>query len=313
MKPLDTYRKQIENIEIPDALNPLVIQTIKEHKMKEKKKQIIRWSTSVAAVLVFVIMINVNPILAESLSNIPLLGYAVKVSTFTHYQQNDQNYDMSIDVPLIEVDLPEEPTSDSQGKDMTKEVLGNNDQLNDVISQLNEKYYAEGQALYDSFIEETKALDLAGGGHMGVDSGYVVKTDDERFLSLGRYTVNTVASSSTVMAYDTIDKENAVLIKLPALFKDDTYITVINDFILKQMRENMNNDSSLVYWIEEDQMTSFTSISPDQNFYINEAHQLVIAFDKYEVAPGYMGLQEFVIPTETISSQLIDPTYLGLE
>jgi len=28
---------------------------------------------------------------------------------------------------------------------------------------------------------------------------------------------------------------------------------------------------------------------------------LVISFDKYEVGPGYMGIQEFEIPTEVIA------------
>ena len=36
-------------------------------------------------------------------------------------------------------------------------------------------------------------------------------------------------------------------------------------------------------------------INEDQMFYINENKQLVVVFGKYEIAPGYMGLPEFVI------------------
>ena len=32
-----------------------------------------------------------------------------------------------------------------------------------------------------------------------------------------------------------------------------------------------------------------------QNFYINSEGKVVIVFEKYEIAPGYMGTQEFVI------------------
>ena len=37
----------------------------------------------------------------------------------------------------------------------------------------------------------------------------------------------------------------------------------------------------------------FPSIADDQRFYINEAGNPVLIFEKYEVAPGYMGQPEF--------------------
>ncbi|QRN86877.1 DUF3298 domain-containing protein [Clostridia bacterium] len=275
--------------------------------MKEKNKRIYQWSAGLVALFAFVITINVNPVLAESLSRVPLLGYVVRVSTFTQYQQTDAQYDMNIEIPAIEID-------DSVYGDLSdiieQDGSPENEKLNQVIYGLNEKYSEEGKALYEAFQEETAELDLAGGGHLGVDSGYEVKTNDERFLSLGRYTVNTVASSSTTMSYDTIDKVNAQIVTLPALFKDDTYIPLISELIIDQMTERMNTDDSLVYWLADDQIASFESISADQNFYINESHQLVISFDKYEIAPGYMGLQEFVLDTDDIRSLLIDPNYL---
>lgn len=36
-------------------------------------------------------------------------------------------------------------------------------------------------------------------------------------------------------------------------------------------------------------------MTEDNKFYINEAGNLVIVFEKYEVAPGFMGQQEFEI------------------
>jgi len=37
---------------------------------------------------------------------------------------------------------------------------------------------------------------------------------------------------------------------------------------------------------------------------------LVISFDKYEVGPGYMGIQEFEIPTEVIADILVSNEYI---
>ena len=39
------------------------------------------------------------------------------------------------------------------------------------------------------------------------------------------------------------------------------------------------------------------SLPVDESFYFNEEGLLVIAFDEYEVAPGYMGAVEFTIPS----------------
>ena len=36
--------------------------------------------------------------------------------------------------------------------------------------------------------------------------------------------------------------------------------------------------------------------SSDLGYYINEFGELVVAFNKYEVAPGVMGTPEFTIP-----------------
>ena len=47
---------------------------------------------------------------------------------------------------------------------------------------------------------------------------------------------------------------------------------------------------------------NFNEISETQNFYFNEAGELVIAFDEYEIAPGYMGCPEFVIPKSVIKA-----------
>ena len=45
----------------------------------------------------------------------------------------------------------------------------------------------------------------------------------------------------------------------------------------------------------------FKGISKNQSYYINKQGELVICFDQFEVAPGYMGN-----PTFTIKNDLLD-------
>lgn len=185
------------------------------------------------------------------------------------------------------------------------------DVVQDSIEKaLNEKYYEESKALYEEFISEMGEI-MEIGGHLGVDSGYMVMTDNEEILSIGRYVVNTVASSSTTFQYDTIDKKEGLLITLPSLFVDDTYIDRISEYLIKTMKTEMAEDSDKIYWVSDDDLSPFESISATQAFYITETGKLVISFDKYEAAPGYMGVLSFEIPTDVVADLLVNASGSG--
>lgn len=294
---LEQLKKEYINTPIPKELDFVVEKAIKEsgiNNMKRKnnfKRTVIAAGSIAASIVILTAGLNTSPVLAQTLSKIPVVGGIVKVLTFREYIFNEDTFNADIKVPQI------------QGLE-NKELE----------NSLNEKYLEENKKLYDKFMEEAKDLEANGGGHLGVDSGYVVKTDNDEILSIGRYTVNTVGSSSTVFKYDTIDKKNEVLITLPSLFKDNSYIEIISENIKKQMVENHKLDENKIYWVEGIEMEMntglFEEISDTQNFYITEEGKLVISFDKYEVAPGYMGVLEFIIPTELMSDILIGDEYI---
>ena len=92
--------------------------------------------------------------------------------------------------------------------------------------------------------------------------------------SIERYVVSVAGSSSTVLKYDTIDRRNEILITLPSLFKDESYIDIISQNIREQMIQRMEEDENLVYWLKEEvQDWNFDEISKKQNFYINNNQQ----------------------------------------
>ena len=53
------------------------------------------------------------------------------------------------------------------------------------------------------------------------------------------------------------------------------------------------------FWNDE---FAFDTITEDTKFYINEAGNVVISFEKYEIAPGAYGNVEFEIPNEIFES-----------
>ena len=79
------------------------------------------------------------------------------------------------------------------------------------------------------------------------------------------------------------------------------------------MVEQHNEDENKFYWVEgiENESTElFEKISINQSFYISSNGKLIISFDKYEVAPGYMGVVEFEIPTEILENILVSSEYI---
>lgn len=288
---MNRFRNEYENIEIPDELEFLVRTTIKEQEKKMKRKNIINKSVIAAAVagVVFVGSINLSSEISYALSEVPVLGSIVRVLTFKTFELKDNNFDAELKTPAIE------------GLDSKLEAM------------LNEKYLDENQKLYDDFMKEIDELKKADmdEAHMGIASGYEVKTDTDKLLVIGRYVVNTAGSSSTTIKYDTIDKQNKILITLPSLFKDEAYIDIISENIKAQMKEQMKDENN-VYWLEDEMMgdENFSKIDKNQSFYITKDNQLVIAFDKYEVAPGYMGNPEFIIPSELLKDVLVSEEYI---
>ncbi|KQL52278.1 anti-sigma factor [Heyndrickxia shackletonii] len=290
-KKLEQLRSEYKNIPIPAELDEIVQKALKQPKQPTRTYKWILGAAAAAAI--FIASVNTSPTFAKTLSDIPVVGSVVKVITFKEWNVDDKTYNAHIKTPGI--------------KNLENKSLENS---------LNQKYLEENKKLYKDFKTEVSELKKQGGGHLGVDSGYVVKTDDEQILSIGRYVVNTVGSSSTTFKYDTIDKKNQVLITLPSLFKDDSYIKLISNNIQDQMRHQMKEDPDKIYWVsgtgDKDIMPGdmFKKISANQNFYINKDHKLVISFDKYDVAPGYMGVVEFVIPTDVISKVLVGHEYI---
>lgn len=296
-KNLHELKKEYMNVPIPKELDFAVKKALKEsgvdimNRKRNFKRVRIVAAAIVAAVALLTIGVNTSPAVAATLAKVPVVGDVVKVLTFREYSVDEDHYRADLKVPAIQ-GLENKALEDS----------------------LNEKYLAENKELYERFMADMEDLKKNGDGHLGVDSGYVVKTDTDKLLSVGRYVVNTVGSSSTTMKYDTIDKKNQILITLPSLFKDDRYVDLISENIKEQMIEQNKADKNKFYWVEgieqKGNMELFNKISKEQNFYISAEGKLVISFDKYEVAPGYMGIVEFTIPTEVLVDSLVSNEYI---
>lgn len=274
---IDKLKENYNNIKIPARLNDVVNDAINK---KSNHKIQTKWLVTAASICAVVGAININPVFADNLEQIPVIGNLVKIVNFSNYQIKDNGYEASIKVPKIE------------GLD-NKELE----------YKLNKEFEENGKKLYNQYLEEVKGLKESNeSGHKSAESWYEVKTDNDNILSLVIYEYEAEGSSNTTRRFYNIDKKNQTALTLEGMFKNDDYINVISENIKQQMAEQMKKDKNKIYWLNDKEARNgnFKSIKKDQGFYINKSGELVICFDKYEVGPGAMGLVEFTIPKDII-------------
>lgn len=253
---------------------------------RNRAGRIIAWAAA-AAVAAVIIIPNVSPQAAYAMSQIPILGNVIKVVTIREYDYESERFEAKID----EVQLEQESSGDAV-EDKTGESIAT---INESIEEMTERLIAQ-------FEEQVEM----GESYGGVYVDHQVMTDTDQWFTL-RIDVAEVAGSGTqYQYYYHIDKTTGEIAGLKDLFKEGAdYITPVSENIIKQMREQMAEDDTLIYWVEADEIGwKFEKIKEDQNFYLNDQGQIVICFDEYEVAPGYMGLVEFTIEDEAVADIL---------
>ena len=236
-----------------------------------------------AAVLTLVIVPNVSAEAAYAMEQIPILGSVIKAVTIREYQYEDDQF--SADIQEVQLE---------QGGEIEDA------KTDESIATINESI----EEMTDRLIARFEEQAASGEGHSGVYTNHEVVTDTDTWFTL-RLTVTEVAASGMeYQYYYHIDKTTGEIAALKDLFKEGAdYVNLISENIKKQMRDEMAADESKIYWVdsEEEIGHQFETIKEDQNFYLNDAGQIVICFDEYEVAPGYMGLVEFVVEDEAVA------------
>ena len=236
--------------------------------------------------IAFGVAANVSPTFAYAMSDVPVLSGIVKVVTMGKYENKDNGYEIKVETPKIEGLLDEE----------TQKKL--NDEFEDQAESVIASFEKSVKELKEEFGDETV--------HMGVEYNYDVKCDNDDILAIDTYVYYASGSSMTVHNYYTIDKHTGEIYTLEGMFKEGTdYVTPISDYIKGEMKR-LNAEEGGMFWIagEEEDFDGFDKIAEDQNFYINDDGNIVICFDKYEVAAGAQGSPEFVIPEKVVADIL---------
>ena len=281
MKNFDRYVQEHiteEDLQMPDFVHNRVEETLDSLPLRlpKRKPGFAHHAATLAAcmALVFIALLpNLSVAYAEAVDDIPVIGNLVRVFTIRNYFYEDGHRELQVKVPSV-VDPDHKEAEDLLNQDVT--ALTNN-----VINQFYHK------------------LELSeGDGYGSVTVDYETISNAPHWFTL-KLTVNELAASSYVYErYYHIDRTNGRYVTFSDLFTREKY-AALEAIILDQMKERMEEDEKKVYWIDDvTQKDNFAALHDDQNFYFKENENLVIVYDQYEVAPGYMGSSEFEITPE---------------
>lgn len=243
-----------------------------------------------AAAAIFVIVPNTSAKAAYAMSQIPILGNVIKAVTIREYNYDSERFQAEIKEVQLEVD--QSGDEGEKNPEMERSVAAINEDIDEMTERLMERFKEQAEL---------------GESYGGIYMDHEVVTDTDTWFTL-RIDVEEVAGSGAwYQYYYHIDKTTGEIATLKDLFKEESdYVTPVSENIRKQMKERMAEDENLIYWADKDSELGFgfEQIKEDQNFYLDAEGKLVICFDEYEVAPGYMGLVEFTVEEDAIADIL---------
>ena len=273
-------REAYRRAPVPEELNFAVASALRAGERLRRRRQAIRRSLTglLAGCACFVLLVNANPTFARAVSAVPVLGGLARVVTVREYTLDTR--DQLIDVCLPALDLPE-------NTDLEQRV---NTEIRTRIDQVLQQAEDRARLVRDAYVETGgNAEDFI---PVVIDVDYDIKCQNDQYLSFLLTETETRAAAYTeVYAYN-IDLEASRELTLRDVLGPD-YVELANEAVRNGIAQR-SQDPDNVYF--EPGEGGFTSIDQDQTFYLNQAGNAVVGFEKYEIAPGYMGMQEFEIP-----------------
>ena len=274
-----SLKNEYEQIPVPREARERMLAGIAQAKRENRRRSAVRLlgrtaAAGAAAAACMVLLVNVSPSVANAMERIPVIGAIARVVTLDTYKDQTNHFEADIQIPKVE------------GQEGTE------------TPQVNISIEEYAQSLIRMYEQDLAASQ--GEGNYSLTSSYEVVTDNDKYLSLRINTTLVMASGTEFVKIFTVDKSTGKVITLADLLGNDpARLEAVSENIKSQMAAQMAADESVMSFYQSDTPEmDFKGLSGDESFYLDSQGQLVITFDEYEVAPGYMGAVEFTIPKE---------------
>lgn len=291
-----------DNIVIPEELDSRVREAIasvdresavkragrkkRQHHMRVAVKSV--GALAAAFLICIVIGVNTSQVFAESMGNLPVVGALARVLTVRSYEKTEGDVNYSVQVPQIAMDT---------GNGANETAVDVNAEIEKLVDDYLQKCKTDMEEYRDAFFETGGTEEEWADRTMDVNVSYEVKYQQGSILSMVLSTEEGWFVAENQRRYYNLDLASGKELTLQDVLGEN-YVQTANDSIFRQIAERMEQEEC-TYWgfgeDAEDWEEGFTTVDENTSFYINADGKAVVCFEKYEIAPGYMGVQEFVI------------------
>lgn len=283
MKSVRDAKDIYDAIEVPQELGETVRVAARSANRKPQlvRRHAVRYAACAAAacLVLFVTALNTIPAFASGVSEIPVLGRIAQVLTFAEYERQGENETLIVRQPKL---------SNTGNTELEKRI---NLEIQRKIDALVKTFQEEA--------EQAKQLYLENGGDEDeymipeINIDYRLHCNNGSVVSFVLIKSETQASYYEEQYYYNIDLETGKELTLRDLLGPN-YKEIVRQRIRQQIEERKEKDPN-AYFYSEEELASFGMTLDDPGFYLNEKGNVVVVYPKYEIAPGYMGIQEFEI------------------
>lgn len=291
MKRMEKAKQKYEEIFIPDELSERVMLEVeKAGKGYNRKSTKIRrdlfmkkgaaavMAAAAAAIILFTIGVNTNEAFAKEVSDIPVLGSMARILTFRSYETQTEDLKISVDIPSIEL-ISEELNG------LEKDV---NEEIYEFCTQYADEAVKKAEEYRKAFLDTGGTEEEWAEHNITIKVWYEVKSQTEEYLSLVIMGADNWSSANSEARYYNFDMKAGKWITLKDILGDDSMQSAEQD-IRNQIKQR-EEETGMDYFDDE-----WKGLDENTKFYVNNIGNPVIVFERYEIAPGAVGQQEFEI------------------
>ncbi len=292
LEELKELRKEYQAVSMAEGQVEKMKEEIRKAKQEGKHRQrmVMLARCAAAAAAVFVILPNTSVGVAHAMSGIPVIGKLVEAVTFRDYQYEDERHNADVEVPELVV------RQDTAGET-------ENPEQEETLKKTTQEINAEIEEITEQIITEFKEGLQYEEGYQDIMVKHEVLSTTDDYFTLKLICYQGAGSGAEWDYFYTIDLRSGKRMALKDLFEEGAdYMTPVSEEIKRQMRQQMEQDENVVYWLDYEDVPewNFDRITEDASFYVNQEEDVVIAFNEGDVAPMYMGCVEFTIPREVL-------------
>lgn len=303
MRNLKDAKNIYDHIVVPEELDERLraalenVPTAKTPK-KNRLNRFSKWAAASAAALFlcFTVGVNTSESFAMGVSEVPLLSSIAKVLTIRSYEMVEDNTTTKVQVPEVHVE-----TAD---KTVEKAITDVNAEIRKIVDDFTAQKQKEAAEYKEAFFATGGTEEEWGDRDIDINVDYEVKCQNDSILSLLLDGWMASVNFQEERHFYNIDLVTGKELTLTDLLGEDAY-EYASESVKKQMEERVaENPDELIYWgindnsdeLEDIEGFDFPGVTETTPFYIDSDGNVVISYNKYDAAPGYMGIQEFVIP-----------------